>query len=62
MKSINILSVSEARKQLPKVIQLVTAGEIVVIVNRRNKKKFQVTLFQEAIEPQSQPRTEPYPF
>jgi len=55
MKSINIFSVSEAQKQLPKIIQLVAAGEI-VIVNRRNKKKFQVTLFQETTEPKPQLR------
>ena len=56
MKSINILSVSEAQKLLPKIIQLAAAGEIVVIVNRRNKKKFQVTLFQETTEPKPQLR------
>jgi len=56
MKSINILSVSEAQKLLPKIIQLAAAGEIVGIVNRRNKKKFQVTLFQEATEPKLQLR------
>ena len=56
MKSINILSVSEAQKLLPKIIQLATAGEIVIIVNQRNKKKFQVTLFQETTEPRPQLR------
>ena len=56
MKSINILSVSEAQKFLPKIIQLVAAGECVVIVNQRNKKKFQITLFQETTEPKPQPR------
>ena len=40
MKSINILSVSEAQKLLPKIIQLVAAGEYVIIVNWRNKKNF----------------------
>ena len=56
MKSINILSVNEAQKLLPKIIQLVAAGEYVVIVNRRNKKKFQVTLFQETTESKPQLR------
>jgi len=54
MKSINILSISETQKLLPKIIQLVAAGEIVVIVNRRNKKKFQVTLYQETSDQKPQ--------
>jgi hypothetical protein len=54
MKSINILSVSEAQKLLPKILQLVAAREEVVIVNRRNKKNFQVTLYQEASDQKPQ--------
>ncbi|MBV9481156.1 MAG: type II toxin-antitoxin system prevent-host-death family antitoxin [Acidobacteria bacterium] len=56
MKSINILSVSEARTKLPEIIQRVASGEYVVIVNQRNKKKFQVTLFREPTEPKPQLR------
>ena len=56
MKSINILSVSEAQKLLPKMIQLVAAGEHVVIVNRKNKKKFQVTRYQDTPPQKAQPR------
>jgi hypothetical protein len=53
MKSINILSVSEARAQLPKIIQLVATGEDVVIVNRRNKQKFQMTCFERKLPTRS---------
>ncbi|MBV9481678.1 MAG: hypothetical protein JO249_13135 [Acidobacteria bacterium] len=56
MKSIHILSVSEAQKLLPKIMQLVAAGEDVVIVNRRNMKKFRVTLYQEALDQKLQPK------
>ena len=56
MKSINILSVSEAQKLFPKIIQLVAAGEDVIIVNRRNKKKFQVALYQEAPDQKPHPK------
>jgi len=54
MKKIHILSASEAQKLLPEIIQLVAKGEDVIIVNWRNKKKFQVTLFRETTEPNPQ--------
>jgi prevent-host-death family protein len=56
MKIINILSVSEARTKLPEIMQRVADGEDVVIVDRRNMKKFQVTLYQAASDQKPQPK------
>ena len=46
MKSINLFTVSEAEQQFSQLLELVSAGEDVVIVNRRTKRKFQIIRFE----------------
>ena len=50
MKSINLFSVSEARAQFWKILILVSAGEDVVTINRRKKRKFQITRFEKNLQ------------
>ena len=44
MRNIKIFTVSQAAAQFPKLIEFAAAGEDVVIVNRRTKQIFQITV------------------
>jgi hypothetical protein len=44
MRNIKIFTTSQAAAQFPKLIELAAAGEDVVIVNRRTKQIFQITV------------------
>jgi antitoxin (DNA-binding transcriptional repressor) of toxin-antitoxin stability system len=46
MKSITIVTAAEAKARLPQLLQLVTAGEAVLIVNKRTRQTFTITPYQ----------------
>jgi len=48
MKSITVVTMAEAQAQLSRLLQMVEAGEAVVIVNKRNRQTFNITPYQQA--------------
>ena len=47
MLSVNIFTATEARAQLSKLLDLVAAGEEVIIIYKETRQKFIATLFKE---------------
>jgi antitoxin (DNA-binding transcriptional repressor) of toxin-antitoxin stability system len=47
MKGITIVTATEAKAQLLQLLQLVTAGEEMAIVNKRTKQTFTIVPYQE---------------